>query len=255
MTRIRTFAAVLCLCMTAWPAVRAQTQTPAKPQGTQARPPSIVVPATPTSKAASKPAASKTLSGKAGSGKVLTLEELRACMKRQEGVGLSNKDLAQRRAALDREKEGLVKSGEALQAARADVEAKLAAVREWEGRMRAHGAEIETFNKRLKAAEELSANQRERQAKEFDAERERLNKARQPLTEDEARLVPAYQNAVKSYNEQAAAREVLVTEWNGRNQALNDANQKNEEERSIWVNECASRPYREDDEIAIKAGK
>lgn len=249
MTRIRTFATVLCLCMTAWPAARAQTQAPAK---SQAKPPSIALPATP----ASKPAASKTLGGKgAGSGKVLTREELRTCMKRQEDVGLSNKDLEQRRAALDREKEGLVKSGEALQAVRADVEVKLAAVREWEGRMRAHSAEIEAFNKRLKAAEALSPNQRERQAKEFDAERERLNKARQPLTDDEARLVPAYQNAVKSYNEQAAAREVLVTEWNGRNKVLNDANLKSEEERSVWVSECANRPYREDDEIALKAGK
>jgi chromosome segregation ATPase len=248
MTRIRSIAAVYALCMTAWPAAQAQTQAPAK---SQAKPPSIVLPASP----ASKPA-SKTLAGKGtGSGKVLTREELRTCMKRLGDVNQSTKDIEQRRAVLEREKDEFVKSGEALKAERADADAKLAAVREWEGRMRAHGAEIETFNKRLTAAEELSRNQREQQVKELEAERERLNKARQPLTEDEARLVPAYQNAVKAYNEKASARDALAGEWNGRNKALSDASLKHEEERTAWLLECANRPYREDDEIAIKAGK
>ena len=72
---------------------------------------------------------------------------------------------------------------------------------------------------------------------------------------DEARLVPAYQIAVKSYNERALARDTVVAEWNERNKAINEAALKHEEQRSAWVSECANRPYNEDDEIAIKRGK
>jgi chromosome segregation ATPase len=220
-------------------------------QGQTQTAPQIVVPASPPAKAASP----KTLGGKAPVGKMLTRDELRTCLKRLDGVNASAKDLEPRRAALDKEKEDLVKSGDALKADRADVDTKLAAVRDWEGRMRTHGAEVETFNQRLKAADEGPKGKREEMAKEFDAERERLAKARAPLAEEEARLVPVYQNAVKAYNDKAAARDTVVADWNGRNKALNEQSAKQEDERSSWLAECANRPYREDDEIAIKRGK
>jgi hypothetical protein len=213
--------------------------------------PQIVLPPSP----AVKSAGPKTLGGKAPVGKMLTRDELRTCLKRLDGVNAGGKDLEQRRAALDKEKEDLVKSGDALKADRADVDTKLAAVRDWEGRMRAHGVEIEAFNARLKAADEGPRAKREEMAKEFDAERERLAKARVPLGEDEARLVPVYQNAVKAYNEKAQARDAVVADWNSRNKAINEQSLKQEEDRSAWLSECANRPYREDDEIAIKKGK
>lgn len=213
--------------------------------------PKIVVPAAP----AVKSAAPKTLGGKAPVGKMLTRDELRTCLKRLDGVNVGTKDLEQRRIALDKEKEDLVKSGDALKTDRADVDTKLAAVREWEGRMRAHSAEIEAFNQRMKAADEAPRAKREEMAKEFDAERERLNKARVPLGEEESRLVPVYQNAVKAYNDKALARDAVVADWNGRNKTINEQAAKQEDERSAWLSECANRPYREDDEIAIKQGK
>jgi chromosome segregation ATPase len=220
-------------------------------QGQAQTAPKIVAPASPAPKAAGP----KTLGGKAPVGKMLTRDELRTCLKRLDGVNANTKDLEQRRAALDKEKEDLVKSGDALKADRADVDTKLAAVRDWEGRMRAHGAEIETFNQRLKAADEGPKGKREELAKEFDAERERLAKARVPLGEEEARLVPVYQNAVKAYNDKATARDAVVADWNSRNKGLNEQSAKQEDERSAWLAECANRPYREDDEIAIKQGK
>jgi chromosome segregation ATPase len=236
--RFVTLAVAAPLAFASWPG---QAQTA----------PKIVVPASPPTKAAGP----KTLGGKAPVGKMLTRDELRTCLKRLDGVNAGTKDLEQRRTALDKEKEDLVKSGDALKTDRADVDTKLAAVRDWEGRMRAHGAEIETFNQRLKAADEGPKGKREEMAKEFDAERERLAKARVPLGEEESRLVPVYQNAVKAYNDKAAARDTVVADWNGRNKALNEQSAKQEDERSAWLAECANRPYREDDEIAIKQGK
>jgi predicted nucleic acid-binding Zn-ribbon protein len=234
------------VALSSWPG-RAQT-APAKPAAT---PPKLIMPAAPAVKAAGP----KTLGGKAPIGKMLTRDELRTCLKRLDGVNASTKELEQRRAALDKEKEDLVTSGDALKADRADVDVKLAAVRDWEGRMRAHGTEIEAFNQRLKAADEGPRSKREEMAKELDAERDRLSKARVPLGEEEARLVPTYQNAVKAYNDKALARDAIVADWNGRNKAMNESSLKQEEDRSAWLSECANRPYREDDEIAIKQGK
>jgi chromosome segregation ATPase len=240
LSRFVAAATPLCALMLALTAAPAAAQTA----------PQIIVPSAPA-----KPAAPRTLGGKAPVGKLLSRDELRACLKRLDDVNVGSKDLETRRAALDKEKEDLTKSGDALKAERADVDVRLAAVRDWELRMRAHGAEIETFNQRLKAAESAPANQREALAKELDGERDRLTKARAPLADEEARLVPAYQNAVKGYNEKAQVRDAQVADWNGRNKTINETAAKHEDARSSWLAECANRPYREDDEIAIKRGK
>jgi len=244
---LSTLAAAAALSLAALTPVQAQ-QTPAPKS--QATPPSIVIP-----KAAPAKVAPKTLGGKAAAGNMLTREELRACMKRLDDVNTSAKDLEQRRAALDREKDDLVKSGDALKAERADADAKLATVRDWEVRVRGVSTQIEAFNQRTKASEELTPAQRQALVPELEAERERINKARAVLADEEARVVPAYQSAVKSYNERALARDASVSSWNERNKSLNEVATKQEDDRKSWLSECANRPYREDDEIAIKAGK
>jgi DNA repair exonuclease SbcCD ATPase subunit len=250
MTPIRSTGAwCACLTLALWPLSGAAQTAPAAP-AKAATPPQIIVPAAPP-----KAAGPRTLGGKAPVGKMLTRDELRSCLKRLDSVNAGTRDLEGKRVALDKEKDELTKSGDALKADRADVDTRLAVVRDWEGRMRAHGTEIEGFNKRLTDAPNAPANQREALGKELDAERERLNKARVPLADEEARLVPAYQNAVKGYNEKAQARDALVADWNGRNKALNETAAKHDDERSAWLAECANRPYREDDEIAIKQGK
>jgi chromosome segregation ATPase len=243
--------AVACALSVA-PLALAQSQTTTPPKS-QAKPPSIVVPASPARRAANK-----SLGGTTASGKLLTRDELRACMKRLDDFNASSKDLAARRSALDAEKDELTRSGEALKIERADVETKLAAVREWEGRMKTYGAEVQAFNTRINQIQEntqLSQRERESRIKELEPERERLSKAREPLAADEARLVPPYQAAVAAYNAKAGPRDAKVVDWNERNKTTNEAAQKQESERTAWLLECADRPYREDDEIAIKAGK
>lgn len=251
MLRVHTIALAAVLCAAASSIAVAQQAQPA-PAKSKAQAPSIVIPASP----APKPT-TKTLGGSkaAPGGKMLTRDELRACMKRQDDVNSVGKDLQQRRVAMDGEKDELLKSGETLKALRADTETKLAAVREWEGRMRAHAADIETFNRKTKAVEEAPRNQREAMSKALEPDRENLNKARATLTEEEGRLVPVYEAGVRVYNERALARDAVVSDWNARNKLLNDSGTKHENDRTDWLNDCANRPYREDDEIAIKAGK
>lgn len=212
-------------------------------------------PAKPGAKPAAKPAG-KTLSGKApAGGKLMTRDELRTCLKRLDDVNQSGKDIEALRPQLDREREELRASGEALKTERAEVDRLLATVREWETRMRAHAVEIEAFNKRSAAVQEAPRNQQEKMVEDLKDDRERLQKAREALSADEAKLVPVYQSSAKTYNERATARDAKVGEWNTRNTAAVDASVKQQEARALWLNECANRPYQEDDEKAIKAGK
>jgi septal ring factor EnvC (AmiA/AmiB activator) len=248
MFRIHSIVLAVAVCT---PTGALAQQAPAAPPKSKAQGPSIVIPASPAPKATTK-----TLGGKAvPGGKMLSRDELRACMKRLDDVNAAGKDLQSRRTALDAEREELLKSGEALKTMKADVETKLAAVRGWQERMRAHAAEIEAFNRKTKAIEEAPRNQREELSKALETDRDNLNKVRATLVDEEARFVPAYETSVRSYNERALARDAVVSDWNVRNKALNDAGTKVENDRTDWLNECANRPYREDDEIAIKAGK
>ena len=210
---------------------------------------------TAAAKAAPK-AAGKTLGGNvASSGKLMSREELRSCLKRLDDLNVAVKDLEALRPSLDRERDELKAGGDALKAERAEVDSRLAAVREWEVRMRNHGGEIEAFNTRSAALQEAPRGQQDSLAAQLNGERDRLQKAREALGTEEAGLVPAYQSQAKAYNERALARDARVTDWNARNAAAVDASVKQQEARLLWLNECANRPYLEDDEKAIKAGK
>lgn len=226
----------------------AQTAQPAKPAAPKA--PSIVIPQAP------KAAPPKTLSGKGQpAGKMLTRDELRTCLKRLDDINAATKKAEGERGTLDRERDELMKEAEALRPLRADVDAKLVAVRDLEERKRNHAVEIEAFNKKIKEAEEAPRAKRNELAAELEPERERLSKAVATLTEEEGRLVTGLRAADQVYRERAAARNSKVDDWNARNKATADAAVKHDEERQAWLTECANRPYREDDEIAIKSGK
>jgi chromosome segregation ATPase len=200
--------------------------------------------------------AAKTLNGKAaGNGKLMTREELRACLKRLDDLNQSGKEVDALRPPLDRERDELKASGEALKVERVEVDRQAAEVTEWNNKMRVLAADIEAFNKRSTAAQEAPRNQQEKMAEELKADRERLQKTRDALAADEARLVPVYQSTAKAYNDRALARDAKVADWNQRNAAAGEASVKQQEERALWLNECANRPYREDDEKAIRAGK
>lgn len=225
-------------------------QAASQPAKSAPKAPSIVVPQ------ASKAAPPKTLSGKGQpAGKLLTRDELRSCLKRLDDINATGKSLEGLRVGLDREREELMKDAEAIKPLRADVDVKLAAVRDWEGRMRSYSADVEAFNQKLRQADEAPRGKRDEMSAALEPERERLTKARPALADEEARVVPAYQNAVKAYNERALARDAKVNDWNTRNKSALEAATSHDDERKAWLGECANRPYREDDEVAIKSGK
>ena len=208
-------------------------------------------PAKPTAKPAST-----TLSGKTtGSGKLMTRDELRSCLKRLDDINQSGKDVDALRPQLDREREALKAEGEALKAEYVEVERQMAAVQEWQTKVRAQSAEIEAFNKRSAALDDAPRNQRAKLVEELTRDRERLEATREALAAEETKVLPVYQSSAKTYNERASARDAKVVDWNKRTTAANEASLKQQEALATWRNECANRPYLEDDEKAIKAGK
>lgn len=215
---------------------------------------------TATAKPGAKPGAKASTStlggGKAPAGvKLMTRDELRMCLKRLDDLNQSVKDLEAIRPTLDRERDELKTAGEALKAERAELDRQLIPVREWEGKVRAQTADIEAFNKRNDALAEAPRNQQAKLTQELKIERDRLEKVRESLVAEEAKLVPAYKTSVAAHNQRVVARDAKATDWNARNTAAVDASVKQQEARALWLNECSNRPYLEDDELAIKAGK
>jgi hypothetical protein len=224
--------------------VRAQA-APAKP-----------APAKPSPAKPAANTASKTLSGKTpGGGQLMTRDELRSCLKRRDGLSANVKDIEGQRVSLDRERAELKAEGDKLLAEHADLDRQLAAVREWETKVRAYTADVEAFNKRSAAVQEALPSRQEKMAKDLAPERDRLDKVRVALAAEEAAVVAPYKAVAATYNERAQAREVKASDWNARNAAAAEASLNQQDERQLWLNECANRPYLEDDEAAIKAGK
>jgi chromosome segregation ATPase len=214
-----------------------------------------LITATPLLAQAPAKGSQKTIGGKPASGKLMSKDELRTCFARRDELNANAKKVDADRAQLDAERADVLKEGDAIKADREEIDKRLAAVREWEGRVKAHGLEIEAHNKRMAEANEGTANRQRALADELKAAREQLEKTSAQIKADEATVLPPYQNAVKAYNERAVARDAKVTAWNDRNAAALKATNAHQDTRQAWVSECANRPYREDDEIAIKAGK
>jgi chromosome segregation ATPase len=221
---------------------------------------SLTVAQTAPAKAGAKPAAKASTSTLGGGrapagGKLMTRDELRTCLKRLDDLNQSVKDLEARRPTLDRERDELTAAGEALKGERAELDRQLIPIREWEGKVRAQTADVEAFNKRNDALAEAPRNQQAKLAQELKIERDRLEQVRESLVAEEAKLVPAYKTSVAAHNERVTAHAARATDWNARNSAAVEASAKQQEARTLWLNECANRPYLEDDETAIKAGK
>ena len=226
---------------------QAQTTPPTKPAVKPAAKPAVV---------AESKSENKTLAGKGtSSGKLMTRDELRQCLARLDQINKDGKSLDERRDGLGAARSELAKQADALKLEREDVERRQAAVDEWQGRVKAHNAALDAFNKKVAGLEEASRSQREALQKELIAEGERLKLASERLAAEQDTLVPSLKSAVAAYNLKVESRQAKANEWNLSQQQLADSTQKHDDARGAWLTECANRPYREDDEIAIKQGR
>ena len=188
---------------------------------------------------------------------ILTRDELRACLKQEETIRVRLGEHEAARAPIDQERQGVTAKQEALRLERAQVEAVAAKTTAFRAKMEAHGARVAAWNRDVEAyntrTPQGAAGERERVR--INTEREGLQKAQTELEAERVAMAADNEKIVASFNAKVKEVEAAVDQWNQRNKAWNEAGALLEDERKGWVSACADRRYREDDEIAIKAGR
>jgi chromosome segregation ATPase len=210
----------------------------------------------------SKPAAGATKSfggGKPG-GKLLTRDELRACMTLQKQMQTRASDLEGQKAPLQQEKAALAQEAETLKVDREALERnRQATVAPFQAKADAHGQRIEVFNKKsaeLAALEKQgSLGKSEKLRNQLEADQAELKKNEEALRAEMEALNKANADAASAMNARIAEHEQKVRSWNERNDALTARIEEHRTSDERWASQCADRRYDELDEIAIKQGK
>lgn len=232
----------------------AHAQAPSGAAATPAKPTPAAKPA--TAPAAAKPAAAPapaTVGGK----KIMTRDELRVCLQRNDELKARAKELDDQAGIINGERPQIEQSLEAIRAERASLEARAANIRAFQPKMVAYGQKVEAFNKRmgeLNGKDRLTSSEG-RQLEELRKQLPELDAERRALNEERDRLLDGYEDSVKAFAAKAKATEDRAAEWNQRKTKHTQDTEDLTAASSDWRRECADRPYREDDEKAIRAGK
>lgn len=189
--------------------------------------------------------------------RIMTKDELRACMRLKESNDSGMAEIERRQAELDKERAELANAPDSSAGVRAAVDEKLAAVKQADAAYGEHGKAIQDWNERMAAFEAKAKDMRN-----ADRRREVLRQEHIALKATETRLlaernekVALYEAAVKEANEKLSQSSGRNAEWNKRSEALAADEQALLDSRRKWSTECGDRRFREDDEAAIKAGK
>ena len=251
------------LSLGAMTAVVASAQTaPAKPADKAAAKPAAAAAAKPAATAATKPAKpddgkTLTLSGKDNNGKLLTRDELRACLKQRETLSMRLNDLDGARTKLNLEREALSQEQATLKTERDSLAGMKAAVDELNAKTKTFQQEVDAWNKRVADFTEAkpSGSAAEKQRTEINEQGEVLRKRQAELSAERGTVLSRGEDQIKVFNARAAAVDAKVADWNERNRKLNGEGDALQTERQSWVIDCGDKRYREDDEKAVLSGK
>ncbi len=210
--------------------------------------------------AQAKPATdNKTLGGKPApaGGKVMSKEELRSCLKRQDELGKGKTEIDGQSATLEAERQALLKEAEAVKAEQASVGSRNESAREFNNRMKAFAAEVQVWNDKVKAFNESGKKGAAAETEKAELEKQKtdLDKKAAAFEAERSQLGIGADDMVKASNDRALALNAKTDDWNGRNGQHQKRAEAHEDARATWTDECGGRRYREDDEKALKAGK
>lgn len=192
-----------------------------------------------------------------GGKRVMTRDELRACLRRNDELKVRATDLDGQATAINGQRPEIEQGLEAIRAERATLEARAVRIREFQPKMVAYGQKVEAFNRRM---DELGAKTRltTSEGREFEDMRKQIpafEAERKALNEERERLLDGYEDSIKAFAAKAKAVEERAAEWNRRKSQHAQDNEDLTAASSDWRRDCADRPYREDDEKAIRAGR
>jgi hypothetical protein len=198
-----------------------------------------------------------TLGNARAGAKLLTREELRTCLKQKTDLAARKPPLEAERASLDRERAELQQIDDSLKSDRAAMDRMAESAASITKRSKELSAQVADFNERVASFQNSgrSGPTADRQQREFEREKKTLDSSAAALDSERAALGPNAEQSVKAYNARLATREQAATDWNARNGKLAKSAQDLDIELENWKADCEGRPYREDDEKAIQAGK
>jgi DNA repair exonuclease SbcCD ATPase subunit len=215
----------------------------------------------PSALAQAKPATdNKTLGGKPApaGGKVMSKDELRSCLKRQDELAKGKGEIDSQSAVLESERQALLKEADAVKADQAGLNSRNEAARDFNNRMKAFAAEVQVWNDKVKAFNESGkkGTAAETEKAELEKQKGELDKKAAAFEAERTQLgAGSDDGSVKASNDRAGALNAKTDEWNTRNRDHQKRAETHEDARALWTDECGGRRYREDDEKALKAGK
>lgn len=171
--------------------------------------------------------------------KVMTLAELRACMSLEQANKKAAAEILQEQNAFKRDQDA--------------VKAEQAEVSKVSDDLRARGALIVTERDALAVL--VTALSSQAQAAKTDAEKADAEAARARLVERSAQLektIDSFNAAQQTLRERVAALNTRVDAINQRNLTINDRVEPQQKQAAAWREKCASRRFREEDEVLIK---
>ena len=188
----------------------------------------------------------KSLSGGAGTGSIMTREELRACLKQQTTLAARRDQLEQDRATLEKDRAAILAENDALNKEKGQIGQDGGVVAAINARQKALSDRIADWNARMQAFEKenRSGPFADRERRRLVAEQKEIEAENRALEGNRTDLGSASPESVKAYNERAAAQEKRTIEWNARNQRLAEVSQKLADDREFWGAECGNRRYR-----------
>jgi len=192
-----------------------------------------------------------------GGKKIMTRDELRACLRRNDEIKVRAKEVDDQAAAINAERPLIEQALDAIRAERAGLEARAARVREFQPKMVAYVQKVEAFNKRmteLNGKERLTTSEG-RQLEDLRKQVPELESERKALNAERDRLLEGYEDGVMAFSSKAKAVEERAAQWNQRKTRHAQDSEDLTAASADWGRECADRPYREDDEKAIRDGK
>jgi len=200
---------------------------------------------------------SKTLTGKTGTGKVMTRDELRACMKQQTELATRKADLEARQTKVNAERDGIQKETDAIKAEQAALSSRKGDVDALNAKMNAFSAKVKDLQARQEELEKSgrSGPTAERERRKMEKEAADIKKEEGELNAERDKIQSGGNDAVNALNARVDAQQQAAQSWNDRNKVLAKEQQVHEDDRIAWLDNCGNRRFKEDDEKAIKAGK
>lgn len=187
----------------------------------------------------------------------MTREELRACLSRSDELVNRRQDIERDDAAIDQQRKALAEEAEALKAEqsalRAESEQKQAEFKDRSDKLSARITEFRERNSEDKRGQ--GRVQSRSQLADIERERLKLDSEVKALNADRDVLVQDLTQRTAAFNAKITERDGRATAWNERSRAQRERVMAHETEADTWRRECGNRPYREDDEKAIRAGR